>query len=235
MGWKDTFRKIAENPRRNTLLGTLPFVGAGAYGWWQLLTGEDKSNEYALKLSPLLFAPVYGYIASLLGVRALNRLTYDADTLKRIRECKERVNKRQPPSFASSGETYIDMTVKDAIFQTIKGGDEVSSRKSFAEYGRKNSKPAFLFQAASGYMLAKQYDEGFICLRDAIDLLGGKRPRFNWAYKADWPLYQSSLAMERFFYPDSITNRMLTAALYASQILKNLGTGAHLQKRSAKN
>lgn len=176
MGWRDKLKIITKEPKYAALL-TIPMLGLA--GWELYRYMNDNKIPTTIELIATIakvLSPIYAPMAGFCILSTLNRLTYDKETLEKIKKCKERVKQQQPPEFPKTEKARIPITAKDHLFASTISGPESAHRNRNAQYGRKNKNPPFLLTAATGYITEKEYDEALICVRDALDMLGNKRP-----------------------------------------------------------
>ncbi len=246
MGWKKLLRTVTSKPDLHAIGVAMPFLGLTGYEFWKLFTNrnEIQTVEEGLLFASKVFSPMLAYVGSALALRVFRRATYDSSTLERIAGCAQRVKQQEVPHFQDSGTVEITANLKDFAFNAVVGNDSPAmNRKRYAEYGRKNKHPGFLHEAAVGYLYEKEFDEGLLCLRDALDLLGGKRPKLNWKHRIGMPVDLAGLAFDRFSRPDAIELYLLTAGLYAlsapekawyySKLAKEIATELNQLKKEA--
>lgn len=176
MGWRDKLKIITKEPKYAALL-TVPMLGVA--GWELCKFMNDNKIPTTTELIATIakaLSPIYVPMAGFCILSTLNRLTYDKETLKKIKKCKEKVKQQQPPEFPETEKARIPITAKDYLFASTISGPESAYRNRNAQYGRKNKNPLFLLTAATGYITEKEYDEALMCVRDALDMLGNKRP-----------------------------------------------------------
>ncbi len=157
------------------------------------------------------------------------------DLETRIQQCIERVRQRQKPIFPDAEQTSLKFGFLGWLYGTFAGGNgTVADRKLNAWYGRKYNNSGFLLNASYGYIENKEYDEGLICLRDALDLLHGKKAKLSIAMTAGRTLTTAALAIDRNLHPDKIETYLLAAAMYAPDLPERAWHWSTLAKELAR-
>lgn len=230
--------KILDNYPKIGILAGLPFQLGATIGSPWIVDYASKQFNQEQYFSGIL--AITGMVSSLMIPTAifvaafglLRRKTIPDDVKKTIQNIKNNVPETK---ISHLEEIIIKPTAKDIAYQTIVGtGSSVRDRKKYAVYGRQNKSPNYLFDAAYGYFENQEYDEGIICIRDALAMLKGKSPKLSPIYRFDYWSKTIGANLNQFFNPADINAYLLKAGYSAVHDQQTSIKNAFIAKELAK-
>ena len=69
----------------------LPFLGLSGYAFWELFHGRVKSFSDTAWFATSAMSPLAAFVGGNMGVRLLNRRTYDSKAWERIQNCCQKI------------------------------------------------------------------------------------------------------------------------------------------------
>lgn len=177
MGWvRNVSKLLIERPE---LAGILGAATAAPISIDAILSigKKDFTLPNVLLTSILATSPFIAYhlgknIAGGFKVKKYNtRKTQPGDRLL-TRQIKEELEKQAPPTITFKGEQKISLNPLLFLAKYVQQSPQNTERLAY-----KTHNPEIAIEAALRYFSKHKYDQGLSCLRNAIDWMGGRKPK----------------------------------------------------------
>jgi hypothetical protein len=160
-------------------LGTLPYFIPKV---WQHLEENQGSvtPELLLHAIPTMAAFITAYIGTVaLHTRTKKENATKKGDYKKVKELKKQLSRTKPPEIPFSGEQKISYKLQDMLkyyyIPFLRHSAESAEKKA-----RENKNPLLMLDAALKYGgRRQQFDKSLILIRDALEWLGGRKPKIS--------------------------------------------------------